>query len=104
DLGAVLSEVYRSTAAQAYVASFTAALAGHRHEHYVHDLVSSRFFALARLLERFFAEDERREVKAVGAVAHGFRDLLQMALGREGMLLTAVERDPLPGLLAFHRP
>lgn len=104
DLGAVLSEVYRSTAAQAYVASFTAALAGHRHEHYVHDLVASRFFALARLLERFFAEDERREVKAVGAVAHGFRDLLQMALGREGMLLTAVERDPLPGLLAFHRP
>lgn len=102
DLPAVLEATYRSPGPQAYVASFTAKLAGHVDHPYVHDLVMARFFAMARLLERFFAPDERREVKAVGSVAYGFQGLLATALDHYGMALMGVLRDPLPGLIAFH--
>lgn len=102
DLAEVLASVYRSPAAQAYVASFAKALAGRMEDHYVHDLVVSRFFALSRLLSRFFAPEERREVRAIGSVAYGFQDALAHALAQKGMTLKAVERDPMPGLLGYH--
>lgn len=102
NLPEVLASIYRSPAAQPYVASFTKALAGRMEDHYVHDLVVSRFFALTRLLARFFGPGERRNVKAIGSVAWGFREALGQALSRKDMELKAVERDPMPGLLEYH--
>lgn len=102
DLPAVLQATYRSAAPQAYVASFTAALSEHLDDTYVHDLIASRFFALARLLPKFFAPQELRQVRATGSVAHAFRTILGEVLAQQGMELTAVASDPLPGLLEFH--
>lgn len=102
DLAEVLRSIHRSPSPQPYVASFTKALAGRMDEHYVHDLVVSRFFALARLLARFFAPAERREVRATGSVAYGFREALAHSLAGKGMTLGTVERDPLTGLLEYH--
>ncbi|MCB0756897.1 MAG: hypothetical protein KDC01_00445 [Flavobacteriales bacterium] len=104
DLGAVLESTYRMPGPQRYVASFTAPLAEHVHDTYVHDLVVSRFFALTRLLARFFSARELQQVRASGSVAFGFRELLRDALAQRGMHLTAVERDPLQGLMQYHAP
>lgn len=102
DLAAVLHATYRSSAPQAYVASFTAALSGHLEDTYVHDLIASRFFALARLLPKHFAPQELRQVRASGSVAHAFQPILRQVLAQQGMDLTVVASDPLPGLLEFH--
>lgn len=102
DLGAVLQGTYRSAAPQAYVASFTAALAQHADEAYVQELVASRFRALAHLLSRFFSAEQRQQVRASGSVALAFQGILGDVLAREGMQLAAVIKDPLPGLLALH--
>lgn len=102
DLPCILREVHGPTGAQAYVASFTAALQNHLHEQYVHDLLASRFFALSRLIAGFFSAAERAEVRAVGSVAHGFRNLLEVAMDHRGMKLTAVAKDPMPGLIRYH--
>jgi len=102
DLASVLGSTYRSSGPQAYLASFTALLADHLEETYVHDLVASRFFALTRLLARCFSAQELQQVRASGSVALGFRQVLTEALGQRRMHLTAVERDPLPGLAAYH--
>lgn len=102
DLAPVLEAVYRSPAAQAYVASFTAVLARHAEEAYVQALLASRFVALARLLERYYSLPERAELRAIGSVAMGFRAPLATAMAHHGMALTAVEQDPMPGLLAYH--
>ena len=102
DLPAVLASTYRSVAPQAYVASFTASLSDHLDDTYVHDLVASRFFALTRLLARFFSARELQQVRATGSVAHAFEDILGEALSQRRMQLTAVMKDPLPGLVEFH--
>lgn len=102
DLPAVLNSTYRSAAPQAYVASFTAALSEHVDDTYVHDLVASRFFALTRLLARFFSARELQQVRASGSVAHAFKDILVAALAQRRMHITAVEKDPMPGLVQFH--
>ena len=102
DLSAVLTSTYRSAAPQAFVASFTAALSEHLGDTYVHDLVASRFFALTRLLSRFFSAQELQQVRASGSVAHAFKAILGEALAQRRMHLTAVEKDPMPGLVQFH--
>lgn len=102
DLPAVLEAVHRSTAAQAFLASFAAPLAAHAEELHVHDLVASRFDALARILARFFTMEQRRQVRACGSVAWGFRAILKEVLAQRGMQLTVAEPEPLPGLLRFH--
>lgn len=101
-LSEVLEHVHRGPAPQAFLASFTALLAGHRSDTYVQDLVASRFFALTRLLAHFFTAEEYREVRAIGSVAYGFRELLAEAMEQRGMALTATERDPMPGLMKYH--
>jgi len=102
DLPAVINATYRSTSPQAYVASFTAALSDHLDNTYVHDLIASRFFALARLLPKYFAPHELEQVRASGSVANAFQQILGQVLAQQGMDLTAVASDPLPGLLEFH--
>lgn len=98
----VLESTYRSPGPQVYLASFAASLADHVEDTYVHDLVTARFVALTRLLGRCFSEQELQQVRASGAVAFGFRQLLAEVLERRRMRLVTVVRDPMPGLLAYH--
>ena len=102
DLVAVLEATYRSAAPQAYLASFTGALAKHLDMTYVQDLIASRFFALTRVLSRSFSAQELQQVRASGSVASGFQGVLRDVLAERRMHLTAVVRDPLPGLVAYH--
>jgi hypothetical protein len=69
----------------------------------VRDLILSRFHAMAELLVNFFPPEQREEVRATGSVAWGFKELLAECLLDRGMTLTVVERDPLPGLVEYHR-
>lgn len=102
-LGAVLQTLHRGPTPARSLASHTAALAGLLHEPYVRELLLARFHAFAELLVSFFPPEQRREVYATGSVAWGFRELLAECLLDRGMTLTAVERDPLPGLVRSHR-
>ncbi|MBS1940686.1 MAG: hypothetical protein JST38_07415 [Bacteroidetes bacterium] len=102
DLPAILEAVHRSPVPQAFLASFAAPLAAVTGDVHAHDLVASRFDALARLLARFFAPDERKSVRACGSVAFGFRETLKESLAQRGMRLTAAEADPMQGLLRYH--
>jgi N-acetylglucosamine kinase-like BadF-type ATPase len=103
DLDLVLQEVHRSPFPARALAARTALLAPLLHETYVIDLVRSRFHAMAELLVTFFTPEQRASVVATGSVAWGFRELLAECLLDRGMTLTAVERDPLPGLVRYHR-
>jgi N-acetylglucosamine kinase-like BadF-type ATPase len=104
DLDAVLAEVHRSPFPARALAARTAGLSPLLEEPYVRDLLRSRFHALAELLVTFFSPEQRSEVSATGSVAWGFREILSECLLDRGMTLTAVERDPLPGLVRFHGP
>lgn len=102
-LSGVIASTYRAQRPQAYLASFTALLASHTDHPYVHDLLVGRFRALATLIQRFFPLPEHAQIHATGSVALGFQDLLGPCLAEHGMRLTDVQRDPLAGLIRFHR-
>jgi N-acetylglucosamine kinase-like BadF-type ATPase len=102
-LEALLRQVYGAPSAARELASFTAPLAGLKQEPYVRDLVLGRFQALIELLKTYFTPEQRARVRATGSVAWGFADLLGECLLDHGMDLVSVERDPLPGLVRFHR-
>lgn len=104
DLEGVLEEVYRLPFPARAMASRTARLVPFLDHPYVRDLIVSRFHALAEVLTAFFPPELCAEVHATGSVAWGFRELLGEVLLDRGMTLMAVERDPLPGLVRYHRP
>jgi len=105
--GPVLSEELERIHGAAHparaLATYTARLAEHLDQPYVRDLVIGRFHAMAELLTRYFTLEQRREVFATGSVAYGFRELLAECLLDRGMTLSAVEPDPLPGLVRHHQ-
>ncbi|HEY0978954.1 MAG TPA: hypothetical protein VGE21_15900 [Flavobacteriales bacterium] len=103
ELGEVIEKLHRGTAPQAWMASFAGALARLPEDPYTIDLVTERFTELAVLIERFFLEAERRDVQAIGSVAHGFQDLLGPVLALHGMRLISAVQDPMAGLVAHHR-
>lgn len=99
----VIEEVYGSPFPAKALAARTALLAPLLHEPYVRELVLSRFHALLEIAVPFFTQEQRARVHATGSVAWGFRELLANCLFDHGMELTAVERDPLQGLVRWHR-
>jgi len=104
NLEQVLEEVYRLPFPARAMASRTGRLAPLLDHPYVRDLIVSRFHAMAEVLTAFFPAHQRMDVFATGSVAWGFRELLSEVLLDRGMTLMAAERDPLPGLVRYHRP
>ena len=102
-LSTVLEQVHRAAHPARELAAYTALLAGHIEAPYVRELLLGRFHTLAELVTRYFSPEERRSVFATGSVAYGFRDLLSECLLDRGMTITAVEPDPLPGLVRHHQ-
>lgn len=102
-LDKVIDGVYRSPFPAKALAAHTALLAGLSDEPYVRELILSRFHALAEILKTFFTPDQRAQVRATGSVAWGFREMLSGCFLEHGMELTAVERDPLQGLVRWHQ-
>lgn len=102
-LSIVLSRIHLAPHPARELAAFTALLAPHLQEAYVRDLIQGRFHALADLLTTFFRPEQLTTVYATGSVAYGFGELLTETLLDRGMTLSAVEPDPLGGLVEHHR-
>lgn len=102
DVAEVVKQVYRGSAPQAWLASFTGRLVTGSAHPYVQEVLSERFGRLARLLGGYFTDDQRSKVYATGSVAFGLNEALRSALAEEGMRLTDVQPSPLPGLLRYH--
>lgn len=102
-LPAVLEDVYRSGSPARAAASYALKLAGAMEHEEVVRLIEGRFRALAAVLSRFFVHEMRdSEVRATGSIAWGFQGILGPVLKEKGMILTDVQRSPLPGLVRYH--
>jgi glucosamine kinase len=101
DVATTVAEVYRGTAPQAWLASFTERIAGVEHP-YAQALIVARFQALADRLVEHFPADQRAVVEATGSVAFGLQGMLREVLAARRMRLNAVQRSPMAGLLRYH--
>ncbi len=99
----VLDAIYRQPFPARALAARTVLLKPLLEEPYVRELLVSRFHATAELLVTFFSAEQRATVHATGSVAWGFHEILAECLLDRGMSLMDVQRDPLPGLVRFHR-
>ncbi|MBL0046197.1 MAG: hypothetical protein IPP33_17925 [Flavobacteriales bacterium] len=97
----VVKELYRGSSPQAWLASFTAPIAGLTQHAYVQGLVRSRFNALADRLCAYFPLEQRSSITATGSVAFGLADTLRTVLAERGLQLIDVQRSPMPGLLKY---
>jgi len=102
-LTAVIDDVYRSPFPSRALAAYAGRMAQLIEEPYVRELVNSRFEALIEAFKPFHSMDERIRVRATGSIAWVFREWLSDRLLEHGMELMAVERDPLNGLVRWHR-
>lgn len=102
-LHAVLEEVYRSPFPSRALAAHAGKLAPFMLEDYPRELVTARFEAFIEAFKPFFTIEQRERARATGSVAWGFREILADRLLDHGMELQAVERDPLTGLVEWHR-
>jgi len=103
DVDQMIRLVHGSSSPAMALAAHARRLVGHMDHPEVRRLVADRFRELASLLAGFFSPEERAEARAAGSIAWAFRDPLAGCLKEQGMELTTVERDPLPGLVRYHQ-
>ncbi|MBK9148053.1 MAG: hypothetical protein IPM12_09610 [Flavobacteriales bacterium] len=103
DLREVLDAVHRSAFPSRALAAYTQKLAPLSDGPYVRELVMSRFQAFIEAFKPFHGHDQTAVVRATGSVAWGFSPILSACLLDHGMELLGVERDPLSGLVRWHR-
>lgn len=102
-LAEVLESVYRSPFPSKALAAYAGRLAAFLDEPYVRELITERFHVLIEAFKPFHEPEQRARVRATGSVAWGFREILSACLLDHGMELLEVERDPLSGLVRWHR-
>ena len=102
DRDLLMQGAYCPNGQQAFFASFAKRLSTNGAEDLAIRLIEPRFTAMGKVLGHFFPQEEGSLIKAVGSVAWAFEEQLKSALGSNGLLLTAVERNPMEGLVRFH--
>lgn len=102
DRDKLMQGAYSATGQQAFFASFAKRLSTKGAGDLAERLIGMRFTAMGKVLGHFFPQEEGSLIKAVGSVAWAFEEQLKSALGSNGLLLTAVERNPMEGLVRFH--
>ncbi|MFN3875971.1 MAG: hypothetical protein ACK4L7_08685, partial [Flavobacteriales bacterium] len=103
-LAEVLAAVYRSPFPSRALAGYAGRLAAVAEHPYARGLVESRFQAFIEAIKPFFTAAQRARVYATGSIAYAHRELLADCLLDHGMGLVSTERDPLSGLVRWHRP
>lgn len=101
DRDRLLQGIHGPGSPQAFLAGYARRLATPGAEAYASALLTARFTELASLITEFLP-DGPIALKAVGSIAWGYRSALEQALGRKGITVAAVEKDPLEGLLRYH--
>lgn len=102
DYQEIITKVYRSSAPNAYLASFAPFASQHKGHPYCQSLIVN---GVSLFLNRFIDPAllaEETKVHFAGSVAYAFQDLLQEQLESKRLNLGAVVRRPLEGLVDYH--
>ncbi|MCB0790252.1 MAG: hypothetical protein H6595_03860 [Flavobacteriales bacterium] len=100
DPSAVVETIHRSASTAMALAGPVKHLGQVREDPYVHQLLRERFGAMALQVGRELGAGTFR---AVGSVAWAFASELRDAFQEHGSMLDTVVRDPMDGLIAYHR-
>ncbi len=99
----ILDKVYRSERPNLFLAEFTRFIREHIRSAYCRDLVSSEFTAFVERNLLKYKKVHSFPVCFTGSVAFYFRGILQEVLKSRSLTCGMIVRDPMEGLLRFHR-
>ncbi len=99
----ILENVYRKSLANRYLASFSLFLVENRGHYMIENIIEDGLndFFFAHLTK--YREAGKLPVSFVGSVAFGFKDVLQQLCNHYEFQLGKVMKNPMQGLVAFHR-
>ena len=99
----VLESVYKKPLPNRYLASFTMFLAENRGHYMIENIISDGLNDFFFNHLRRFKEAKNFPVHFAGGVAFGFQDVLQDLCGTYQLKLGKVLKNPMPGLIEYHR-
>ena len=99
----ILDNVYKKPLPNRYLASFTRFLAENRGHDTVEGIIEAGLddFFVQHAIR--YPESRRLPVHFVGGVAHGFRDVVLALCRRHGLKAGRILKNPMEGLVAYHR-
>lgn len=107
----ILEQVYRQPFPNRFLANLARFCSNHLDDERIHDLLYDHFSQfITRNVQQYYEEDgvELSEtinlpVGFVGSVAYFYKDILAEVLSDYGFQLGKIMRDPIPGLMEFHK-
>ena len=98
----IINRVYRQPLANRFLASLTEFIHDHLSDPAVEDLVRQSFIDFIRIYIAPY-EHQNLPLSFVGSIAHYFTDQLSEAVKSEGYTLGTILRNPIEGLVEYHR-
>jgi len=100
----LLNKVYEHPVPNRYCASFAKFAGDHLQEdHYYEQLVMGAFRDFFRNIVVLYPNYQKYKFNCVGSIAYHFRDLLERVIVEQGMIPGTIDKDPLKGLIVYHR-
>jgi glucosamine kinase len=99
----VVSHVYRGIFPSRFIGGFVLFLKENIEEQYCRDLVRRSFEDFVRRNLNIYGIKGKTEIVAAGSVAWSFREILEEVLAENDFILTEITREPILGLIKYHR-
>jgi glucosamine kinase len=100
----LLNKVYEHPVANRYCASFAQFAGDHLQEDpYYEHLIIGAFQDFFRNIVVLYPNYRKYKFNCVGSIAYHFRELLERVVIEQGMLPGIIDKDPMKGLVAYHR-
>ena len=98
----ILTNVYKKTNPNRFLASFTHFLKDHLHHPYIYQLVQGCFEAFFEEQVCHFSRYTQRKLGCIGSVAYHFRDLFVKAADKYSVHTETFMISPMEGLVKYH--
>lgn len=98
----ILEYTYRRPAANRFLASLVPFLKEHLWNPYVYSIVREEFVSFLKRNVLMYQGSHSLPIAFTGSISYHFSDILKEAADNLGLRIEKIEKNPMPGLLAFH--
>lgn len=99
----ILEYTYRRPAANRFLASLVPFLKEHLWNPYVYSLVREEFILFLRRNVAMYKDCYSLPLTFTGSIAHHFSEILEEAANHLGFKVAKIEKNPIEGLIEFHK-
>lgn len=99
----VVSNVYRGFFPSRFIGGFVRFIREHLGEEYCRELVKRSFTEFVQRNLLLYKVTGKTEIAVTGSVAWYFRELLEEVLNQHNFVLSVISKDPIDGLIKYHK-